>query len=314
MKRKLAIAFAVLIMLASAGALFYPAFSDWWNSRRQDQLLTDYEATAAKLTKEDFSKEWARARAYNDSFTENNIYGDAFGENSYGSAMDGTYESVLNVAGNGIMGHISIPKIKVNIAIYHGVSDETLERGAGHLPGTKLPIGGAGNNTVIAAHRGLPSARLFTDIDQLGAGDVFELHILDEVLYYKVDKIWAMVDRYDSDTMTEAMSVVPGEDYATLFTCTPYGVNSHRLIVRGKRFNPTEDELMAAVRDQGMLRIIWNHNAMALIAGLAAVIAAMAAWSLQGYMIRIRKIRRIRRSNAKTTAGRTAGGKGGQKA
>ena len=299
MPRLIAKIIAVLVLIVSIGAMAYPAFSDWWNTRRRDMLQADYEAVLSEYTKEDFSREWAEARAYNDRIHKNDIYGDVFSGGAGAGLAEG-YESVLNIAGNGVMGYISIPKISVYIPIYHGVDDEVLQKGAGHMPGTKLPIGGPDCNAVIAAHRGLPSERLFTDIDQLGAGDIIELHILDEILYYRVEHVWAMVDKYDVGTMEEAMSLVDGEDHVTLFTCTPYGVNSHRLIVRGERYYPSpgDDLLDMAVRDQGMLRMITGHNIMSLAAGLAAVFMFISLWHLQGYMIRYNRIRKERSQTA----------------
>ena len=141
-----------------------------------------------------------------------------------------------------MMGYLSIPKINVELAIYHGTSDEVLQTGIGHIEGTKLPIGGESNHTVLAAHRGLPSARLFTDLDQLEEGDEFYIHILDETLAYQVDQILPMVDKDDTEALSEALAIEDGQDYVTLFTCTPYGVNTHRLLVRGTRVEYHEEE------------------------------------------------------------------------
>ena len=141
------------------------------------------------------------------------------------------YWSLRNAAGDGVMGYIAIPKINVKLASYHGTSDDILQTGVGHLDGTKLPIGGESTHCVLAAHRGLPSARLFTDIDQLEKGDRFYIHVLDEVLAYEVDQIYDMVDKDDMETLESAMSIVDGEDHVTLFTCTPYGVNTHMSLI-----------------------------------------------------------------------------------
>lgn len=304
MARKIVRVLMALVILASLGAMTYPFFSDWWNAKRQDQLLAGYEEYISTFTPEDFSAEWAKARAYNDRITRNDIYGDVFSGGASGTAgyamaaNEYSYDEVLNVAGDGVMGYIEIPKISVKIPVCHGVGDDVLQDSAGHMPGTKLPIGGQDNNAVLAAHRGLPSYRLFTDLDQLGAGDVIYLHILDETLAYRVEKIWAMVDKYDTETMEEAMAIVPGGDYISLFTCTPYGVNSHRMIVRAERFHPAEgEEYMAIVSGDGMLRLVDGQSAMALAAGFAAVLIAFSLWTLQGYGMRYRKIRRDERSN-----------------
>lgn len=299
MGRKLIKGLMVLVIIASLGIMLYPAFSDWWNARRQSELLSDYESRVQAMQKEDFSAEWAKARAYNDRITVNNIYGDVFSSDRTGS-MEQSYRDVLNVAGNGVMGYIEIPKIDIKIPIYHGVGDDVLQDGAGHMPGVKLPIGGSSSNSVLCAHRGLPSARLFTDIDQLGAGDVFYIHVLDETLCYRVEKIWAMVGKNDIDTMTSALSIEEGRDLVSLFTCTPYGVNSHRLIVRGERYFPgAGDDILDNMSSDSMLRIVMNGNAVMVAAGIAGVLSLIALWNLQGYVIRYRRIRRDMRGNNK---------------
>ena len=305
MRRMIGKILAVLLISVSVCAMAYPAFSDWWNEKRQDQLLATYETRVSEMSKDDYAAEWEKARAYNAKILENDVYGDVFA-GDYGESLSSEYAGVLDVAGNGVMGYIEIPKISIRIAIYHGVGEDALERGAGHMSGTKLPIGGSGTLSVLAAHRGLPSSRLFTDIDQLGAGDVFQLHILDETLYYKVEKVWAMVDRYDTDTMRDAMAIVPDEDHVALFTCTPYGVNSHRMIVRGERFYPTGDEIMETVAPQGMLRAVSGQNTMGLIGTAAGVMAVTCAWALQGHF---RKYRRYAKAARKSNIAGLTGGK-----
>ena len=153
------------------------------------------------------------------------------------------YNQVLNVNRDGIMGYLSIPEINLKLAIYHGTSDDVLQTGIGHMNGSKLPIGGESTHCVLAAHRGLPSAELFTNIDQLQTGDKFYIHVLDQVLAYKVDQILPMVDKNDQKTLKEALSIHEGQDEVSLFTCTPYGVNSHRLIVRGHRVAYSEKKI-----------------------------------------------------------------------
>lgn len=170
------------------------------------------------------------------------------------------------------MGYLSIPKINVRISIYHGTSDAVLQTGAGHLDGTGLPIGGDNTHSVLAAHRGLPSARLFTDIDQLNKGDMFYIHVLDETLAYQVDQILDMVDKDDMETLEEALQVVPGEDHVTLFTCTPYGVNSHRLLVRGTRVPYTGEEEVESTPVDTMLRAVQNYYMLYLILGLSVTL------------------------------------------
>ena len=234
MKRKISgILFGLMFLLGFA-ILIYPTVSNQWNTYRQNQLISSYEELIGKMAEEDFTKEWEKANAFNDTIIHNNIFGDVFGEN--GDDIKNTeYWQILNVGNDGVMGYVSIPKINVKLSIYHGTADDVLQTGIGHLNGTKLPIGGESTHSVLAAHRGLPSARLFTDIDQLERGDMFYIHVLDETLAYQVDQILDMVDKDDNETLQKALQIEEGQDHVTLFTCTPYGVNSHRLLVRGTR-------------------------------------------------------------------------------
>ena len=220
---------------------------------------------------EDFSLQWEKARAFNDSFSINNIYGDIFGSEEQ-ELTDTAYWQVLNVGGDGVMGYLSIPKIHVRLSIYHGVEEEVLQTGVGHLNGTKLPIGGEGTHSVLAAHRGLPSARLFTDIDQLEKGDFFYIHMLDQVLAYQVDQILDMVDKDDTAVLEEALQIQEGKDLVTLFTCTPYGVNSHRLLVRGTRVPYTGQEDIAATPAETMLEAVQNYYMLYLILGISVTL------------------------------------------
>ena len=270
MKKILNVVFA-LMFVAGFLLLTYPTISDQWNTYRQSRLISSYEETVSTMEPEDFSEEWEKARAFNDTLTENNIYGDVFaGEDE--DLEDTEYWSVLNAAGDGVMGYISIPKINVKLSIYHGTSDDILQTGVGHLDGTKLPIGGESTHCVLAAHRGLPSARLFTDIDQLEKGDHFYIHVLDEVLAYEVDQIYDMVDKDDMETLESAMSIVDGEDHVTLFTCTPYGVNTHRLLVRGVRVPYEGEEDVAATPTETMVRAVQDYYMLYLVLGLSVTL------------------------------------------
>lgn len=270
MKKILNVVFA-LMFVAGFLLLTYPTISDQWNTYRQNQLISSYEETVSTMEPEDFSEEWEKARAFNDTLAENNIYGDVFaGEDE--DLEDTEYWSVLNAAGDGVMGYISIPKINVKLSIYHGTSDDILQTGVGHLDGTKLPIGGESTHCVLAAHRGLPSARLFTDIDQLEKGDRFYIHVLDEVLAYEVDQIYDMVDKDDMETLESAMSIVDGEDHVTLFTCTPYGVNTHRLLVRGVRVPYEGEEDIAATPTESMVRAVQDYYMLYLVLGLSVTL------------------------------------------
>ncbi len=255
-----------LLFLAGFGILAYPTVSDQWNTYRQSRLISDYETAVSPLKEEDFEKVWEEARSYNGTFEQNSILSDVFGIDEAENIRETEYWKVLNVTGNGIMGYLSIPKINIKLSIYHGTSDEVLDTGVGHLNGTKLPIGGEGNHSVLSAHRGLPSAKLFTDIDQLGRGDRFYLHILNEDLAYEVDRVLPMVDKEDYDALEEALKVEEGQDYVTLFTCTPYGVNSHRLLVRGHRI-PYDGEL-ESTPVESMVQASQNYYMLYLLLGL----------------------------------------------
>ena len=211
MMRKISGILFGLLFLVGFGILAYPTISDQWNTYRQSQLISTYEDTLAELTPEDFSKEWEAARNFNASLTQNNLYGDVFGVSNDNDMADSEYWKILNVAGDGVMGYLSIPKINIKLAVYHGTAEELLQTGIGHLAGTKLPIGGESTHSVLAAHRGLPSARLFTDVDQLERGDQFYVHILDEILAYQVDQILPMVDKDDSKTLEEALRIEEGK-------------------------------------------------------------------------------------------------------
>lgn len=267
MKKKIPGIIFGLMFLIGFGILVYPTVADQWNTYRQSRLISSYERTISDMEPEDFTAEWEKAQAFNDTLTQNSIYGDVFGEEDQ-ELEDTDYWQVLNVGGDGVMGYLSIPKINIRLSIYHGTSDEILQTGVGHLNGTKLPIGGESTHSVLAAHRGLPSARLFTDIDQLEKGDMFYIHVLDETLAYQVDQILDMVDKDDHETLEKALQIEEGKDQVTLFTCTPYGVNSHRLLVRGTRVPYTGEEAASTPVDT-MLEAVQNYYMLYLILGLA---------------------------------------------
>lgn len=274
MKRHLSSIIFGLLFLTGFGILTYPTISNQWNTYRQSQLITSYEERLSEMEPEDYSREWEAARAFNDALEKNNLYGDAFGETNADLA-DTDYWKVLNVAEDGVMGYLSIPKINIRLAIYHGTGEDVLQTGIGHLNGTKLPIGGESTHSVLAAHRGLPSARLFTDVDQLERGDRFYLHVLDEILAYEVDRILPMVDKDDMETLQEVLQIEEGEDYVTLFTCTPYGVNSHRLLVRGMRVPYEGEEEVAGTPVDTMIRAVQDYYMLYLTLGLSVTFLAL---------------------------------------
>lgn len=271
MKKKIPGILFGLLFLIGFGILVYPTVADQWNTYRQSRLISSYERTVEEMEPEDFSAEWEKARAFNDTLTRNSIYGDVFGEEDQ-ELEDTDYWKVLNVGKDGVMGYLSIPKINIKLSIYHGTADDVLQTGVGHLNGTKLPIGGESTHSVLAAHRGLPSARLFTDIDQMKKGDKFYIHILDETLAYQVDQILDMVDKDDTETLEKALQIEEGKDQVTLFTCTPYGVNSHRLLVRGTRVPYEGEEEISGTPVDTMLEAVQNYYMLYLILGLSVTL------------------------------------------
>lgn len=271
MKRKLSGILFGLLFLIGFGILIYPTVADQWNTYRQSRLISSYEKNIEEMEPEDFTAQWEKAQALNGTLTKNSIYGDVFGQDEE-EMQDSEYWQVLNVGGDGVMGYLSIPKINLKVSIYHGTGDEVLQTGVGHLNGTGLPIGGESTHSVLAAHRGLPSARLFTDIDQMKKGDKFYLHILDETLAYQVDQILDMVDKDDMETLENALQIEEGKDYVTLFTCTPYGVNSHRLLVRGTRVPYTGEEDIEETPVDTMLRAVQDYYMLYLVLGLSVTL------------------------------------------
>lgn len=214
----------VIILLIGMSLLLYPTFADWWNSFTQTRAIATYTETVAIMDDDQYSALWDAAWDYNASLLER--------ENEFflSEERKEEYNSHLNIGGNGIMGYIEIPEIKVTLPIYHGTEENVLQVAVGHLDWTSLPVGGENSHCVVSGHRGLPSARLFTDLDKIMEGDIFLLRILDEVMTYEVDQI-RIVEPHE----VEDLKIVEGEDLCTLVTCTPYGINSHRLLIRGHR-------------------------------------------------------------------------------
>ena len=226
MKKKrnvISTAILVVLLLVGLSVMLYPTVSDWWNSRVQTRAIATYNQSVEKMDTGDKERLLMEAHSYNATLSHLTApftnWEDA-----------GNYDKILDISGTGIMGYISIPKIQVELPIYHGTSAEVLNVAVGHLQGSSFPVGGENTHAVISAHRGLPSAKLFSDLDQLVEGDTFTVTILDEVLTYEVEKIFIVKpDELDK------LAIIPGGDYVTLMTCTPYGVNSHRLLVRAHR-------------------------------------------------------------------------------
>lgn len=274
----------------------YPTVSDQWNKYHQSMAIASYDSAVEDMSEEDYSSYWEAAEQFNSTIAENTFTGDAF-SNNLKDIEDTEYYKILNVGGSGIMGYISIPKIKQKLPIYHGTADTVLQIGVGHLAGTKLPIGGSGNHSVLAAHRGLPSAKLFSDLDKMKKGDKFYIHILDQVFAYEVSSIDPMVDKEDTTTLEGLLQIQEGEDLVTLFTCTPYGVNSHRLLVHGSRceYHGEDDEKVA---DETMLESIQEYY---MLYGLLAAAILLLLFFIYR-TIKRRKVKNLQKTIRKSTA------------
>ena len=239
MKKKAGNLVIGIIFLAGLSLLLYPFVANQWNNYRQKQLISGYEQVVSEKEAAegiDYDAERKKAEDYNEALLPC-VLPDSFAL-AESSGVDPVYMNTLNIAGDEMMGSVEIPKINIKIPIYHTTEEEVLNKGAGHLEGSSLPVGGANTHAVVSAHRGLPSASLFTDLDQMKVGDHFLIHVLDETLCYEVDKI-SVVKPED----TSALAVEDGQDLVTLLTCTPYGVNTERLLVRGHRVPYVEEEV-----------------------------------------------------------------------
>ena len=221
----------VAIFFVGLSVLLYPTISDFWNEKRQSQAIVNYDDLIVDLTPEDYSEYFKKADSYNGK-----IRNMSFPFLNYKNIAD-EYYNTLDVNGDGMMGYITIEKIKVQLPIYHGTSDKVLNTAVGHVEGSSIPVGGKSTHSVLSAHRGLPSAKLFTNLDKLETGDIFTIRILDRLITYQVDQILIVLP-----SETENLNIVQGEDYCTLVTCTPYGINTHRMLVRGTRIENIEED------------------------------------------------------------------------
>ena len=235
-KRDFSTVILILVFLVGLSLLLYPSVSDYWNSFHQSRAIATYAEQVANIDNDRYAQLWEDARAYNQTLVgKQNRF-------QISEEEQETYESLLNVGGNGIIGYIEIAKIGCSLPIYHGTDEGVLQIAVGHIEGTSLPTGGESTHCVVSGHRGLPSAKLFTDLDKLIAGDTFVLRVLDETLTYEVDQI-LIVEPYELD----ALEIEEGRDYCTLVTCTPYGINTHRLLVRGHRVANAEEAVQIRV-------------------------------------------------------------------
>ena len=230
MRKHASTIFLILILVVGLSLMLYPSFSNWWNEAHQSRAIAAYSQEVSKLDENRYDELWQQAWEYNRSLVGR--------ENAYllDDSQKAEYERLLDVSGMGIMGYIEIPSINVSLPIYHGTEESVLQVAVGHLEWTSLPVGGESTHCVLSGHRGLPSAKLFTDLDRLVVGDRFRLGVLDQVLTYEVDQILIVAPQD-----TEALLIEEGKDLCTLVTCTPYGINTHRLLVRGHRVETEKD-------------------------------------------------------------------------
>lgn len=228
--------FLILVLIVGLSLLLYPSFSEWYNARFQARAISNYSEQIAQIDDDKYAALWERARAYNTSLLERR------NEFILTEEQKELYDNQLSFDDSGIMGYVEIPCIDVKLSVYHSTDDAILQVAVGHLEWTSLPTGGESTHCVLSGHRGLPSARLFTDLDKLVVGDYFMLHILDETLTYEVDQILIVEPEDTSNLLIEE-----GKDLCTLFTCTPYGINTHRLLVRGHRIDNIEQAQVVRV-------------------------------------------------------------------
>ncbi len=238
MRKHKTVILLTLGFLVGVCVLLYPAISDYWNSKTQSRAITDYESVLDNLNAEEYKSIMDKANEYNKSLyeTKNPMF-------NY-KKVPGYYES-LSISENGMIGYLKIDRIGVELPIYHGTSDDVLNKGVGHLQGSSLPVGGESTHSVMSAHRGLPSSKLFTDLDRVEIGDTFQIVVLDQVLTYQVD----FIKTIQPDDLSD-LQIVEGEDYCTLFTCTPYGINTHRLLVRGVRIETAKEKPIIYVSNE----------------------------------------------------------------
>ena len=241
MKKNRSTPILILVFFVGLSLLLYPSVSDYWNSFHSSRAIATYAEEVAKLDQKSYDHLWEEARLHNQELAERKAK-HFLSEEEYAA-----YEKILDITGTGIMAEIEIPSIRVDLPVYHGVDENVLQVAAGHLEWTSLPVGGENSHCAISAHRGLPSAKLFTNLDKLQEGDIFLLRTLDELLTYEVDKI-SIVEPED----VSGLEIEPGKDLCTLVTCTPYGINSHRLLVRGHRIETVETLSWARVTSDAL--------------------------------------------------------------
>lgn len=266
---------AVLMFLLALGITLYPLISTWYNERHQSEIHTHYVEVVENADKSEIITARRKANEYNASIVPGAMIEESFTQEAMLAAAE-DYDNQLNLGGDGIMGYVEIPLIKVNLPIYHGTDSETLDAGIGHLLGTSLPVGGNSTHTVLTAHSGMANQKLFSDLDKLKKGDVFYLRVLDENLAYQVDEINTVLPHE-----SELLEIAEGEDYCTLVTCTPFGVNTHRLLVRGTRipYEEAEEIVEEQIQTEELPTSTWvEQYILGLIYGSGAVILMGVAY------------------------------------
>ena len=251
----------VLVLVVGFSLLLYPTVSDWWNSMHQSRAVASYTQKVSELDKVDYQNVWQAARDYNQTLNQK--------PNRFFMTDEDRvlYESVLNVAGNGVMGTIEIKKLNVNLPVYHGTNEAVLQVAIGHVEGSSLPTGDVGTHCVLSGHRGLPSAKLFTELDKMQVGDTFLLRVLDEVFTYEVDQILTVLPEE-----VEALAIDPLQDYCTLVTCTPYGINTHRMLVRGHRVETVVEKAPVIIRSDASVIDPWMVVPFLCVPGLLVLL------------------------------------------
>lgn len=279
MKRIIATSLAVLCFFAAVGIMLYPMVSSYVNEKYRSEIQTVYEEQVQQKDDTALQEAWEQAVSYNEAITPGTMETDAYSKEAILAASQ-DYDAMLNITGNGIMGYVEIPKIDVYLPIFHGTGSDSLERGVGHLVGSSLPVGGESTHAVLTGHSGMASQRMFTDLEQLQSGDVFYLHVLNEVLAYQVDEINTVLP-YD----TSLLGIYSGEDLCTLVTCTPIGVNTHRLLVRGHRIEyevavevqeeitVQQEETKSSWQEQYYLGLLLGVLALLVIGFVLAIVA-----------------------------------------
>ena len=273
-KRNYTTPILMLLLIIGLGLILYPSVSDYWNSFHQSRAIAGYVEQVANIDNSRSEAMWKLAESYNDRLLgkeERYILSDEEMQE---------YNETLDVTGTGIMGYIEVPQLKISLPVYHGVEESVLQIAIGHIPGTSLPVGGTSSHSVLSGHRGLPSAKLFSDIDRMDKGDTFLLQILNRTLTYEVDQIRIVLPYELQD-----LEILPGGDYVTLVTCTPYGVNTHRLLVRGHRIANARDEVRV---NADALQIDTNIVSLALASSM--VLFLLVLMMLQSLVRFVRRL------------------------